>query len=80
MARYLAALLGDGGNQHGAVLKPATLARMFEPLYQPDPRIPGIGLAFLWADLGGHFAVEHDGILPGFDSQILLGSRRRASA
>ncbi len=72
MARYLAALLGGGANEHGRVLKPSTMATMFEPQYQPDPRIPGIGLAFSRANLGGHLAVEHDGILPGFDSQIFL--------
>ena len=43
MARYLAALLGGGANEHGSVLKPATLATMFAPQYQPDPRVPGIG-------------------------------------
>lgn len=72
MSRYLAALLGGGANEHGAVLRPATMAAMFQPQYQPDPRIPGMGLAFFRFDLGGHPAVEHDGILPGFDSQILL--------
>jgi CubicO group peptidase (beta-lactamase class C family) len=72
MARYLVALLGGGANEHGRVLKPATLAAMFEPQYQPDPRTAGFGLAFFRANLGGHLAVEHDGILPGFDSQIFL--------
>ena len=72
MARYVAALLGGGANEHGSVLKPATLATMFEPQYQPDPRIPGIGLAFFRSDLGGHRAVEHEGILPGFNSQIFV--------
>jgi CubicO group peptidase (beta-lactamase class C family) len=72
MARYLAALLGGGANEHGSVLEPATLATMFDPQFQPDPRLPGIGLAFLRANLGGHRAVEHDGILPGFDAQIFL--------
>ncbi len=72
MARYLAALLGGGANEHGSVLKPATVATMFAPQYQPDPRIPGVGLAFFRTNLGGHLAVEHDGILPGFDSQIFL--------
>jgi len=72
MARYVAALLGGGSNEHGSILKAATLASMFEPHYQPDPRIPGIGLAFFRADLGGHRAVEHQGILPGFNSQIFL--------
>jgi CubicO group peptidase (beta-lactamase class C family) len=72
VARFVAALLGGGRNDHGAVLEPASLASMFEPHFQPDPRLPGFGLAFFRTDLGGHLAVEHDGILPGFDSQMLL--------
>lgn len=72
MARYLAALQGDGANDHGSVLQPATLARMFEPHYQPDPRLPGVGLAFFRFQLGGHLAVEHGGILPGFNSQLFI--------
>ncbi len=31
MARYLVALLGGGANEHGRVLKPSTMAMMFEP-------------------------------------------------
>jgi CubicO group peptidase (beta-lactamase class C family) len=72
MAGYLAALLGGGANQHGRMLKPETVAIVFEPHYQPDPRLPGMGLAFFRTDLGGHLGVEHDGILPGFDAQIFL--------
>ena len=70
MARYLAALLGGGANEYGSVLKRETLATMYAPHYQPDPRVPGIGLAFSRFDLGGHLAVEHGGIIPGFNSQI----------
>lgn len=72
MARYVAALLGGGANDHGSVLKPATLTTMFEPHYQPDPRIPGMGLGFFRGNLGGRLAVEHQGLLPGFNSQIWL--------
>jgi CubicO group peptidase (beta-lactamase class C family) len=72
MARYLAALLGGGANEHGSVLKPATLADMFQPHYQPDPRVAGFGLGFFRVNLGGHLAVEHQGVLPGFHSQIFL--------
>ena len=73
MARYVAALLGGGANEHGSVLKPETLAAMFEPHYQPDPRDSGHRASgFFRHEIGGHLAVEHDGILPGFDSQILL--------
>jgi CubicO group peptidase (beta-lactamase class C family) len=72
MARYLAALLSKGSGEHGAVLQPATLEMMYRPHYQPDPRVPGIGLSFFRANLAGHPAVEHDGVLPGFDSTIFL--------
>lgn len=70
MGRYVAALLGGGANDHGRILQPATMATMFEPHYQTDPRVPGMGLGFFRSDLGGHLAVEHPGILPGFNSQI----------
>jgi CubicO group peptidase (beta-lactamase class C family) len=72
MARYLAALLGGGSNEHGSVLEPATLATMFEPQYQPDPRIPGLGLAFFRGNAGGHAVLEHQGVVPAFTSQIFL--------
>jgi CubicO group peptidase (beta-lactamase class C family) len=72
MARYAAALLGGGTGGHGAILQQETVAAMFAPHYRPDPRIPGFGLGFFRTDLGGHRAVEHDGILPGFDAQLLL--------
>jgi CubicO group peptidase (beta-lactamase class C family) len=72
MARYIAALQGGGGNEHGSVLKPETLVTMFEPHYQPDPRVPGIGLAFFRAHAGGHRMIEHQGILPGFSSQLFV--------
>lgn len=72
IGRYVAALLGGGRNQYGSVLKSQTLAMMYEPQYQPDSRVPGIGLAFWRASLGSHRVVQHDGIVPGFDSVIYL--------
>jgi CubicO group peptidase (beta-lactamase class C family) len=72
MARYLTALLGGGANEHGSVLAPASMAGMFAPHYRPDPRIPGMGLAFFRREAGGHRVVEHGGLVPGFDSQIVL--------
>jgi CubicO group peptidase (beta-lactamase class C family) len=70
MARYLAALLDGGKGGHGSVLKPETLVSMFAPHYQPDPRLPGVGLAFFRGEIGGHLVVEHDGLVPGFSSQL----------
>jgi CubicO group peptidase (beta-lactamase class C family) len=72
MARYVAALVEGGSGAHGQILKPETLTSMFAPHYQPDPRLPGVGLAFFRRDLGGHLVVEHDGLVPGFNSQMSL--------
>jgi CubicO group peptidase (beta-lactamase class C family) len=72
MGRYLAALLDGGGDAGGRILRPATLAMMFRPHFQPDPRLPGMGLGFFRRDVGGHPAVGHQGTHPGFHSQVLL--------
>jgi hypothetical protein len=72
MARYVAALLGGGANEHGSILRPASLEAMFAPHYQPDPRVPGMGLGFQRGDLGGHLTVGHDGVWKGFLSDLVL--------
>ncbi|WP_033022556.1 serine hydrolase domain-containing protein [Streptomyces rimosus] len=72
MARYVSALLNGGTNAHGSAVKHTTLATMFAPHYQPDPRVPGMGLAFFRGEADGHRFVEHQGILPGFTSQLFV--------
>ena len=76
MARYAAALLGGAG-EHRRVLQPGTLATMFAPHYQPDPRIPGMGLGFFRGHAGEHQTVGHDGIWTGFHSALLLAPGQR---
>jgi CubicO group peptidase (beta-lactamase class C family) len=73
LARFAGALLDSGrAGRRGAILRPDTLAMMLAPQYQPDARLPGMGLGFFRHDLGGHRAVGHDGILPGFHSSLLM--------
>ena len=72
MGRFVAALLGGGTNEHGSILRPATLATIFEPHFQPDSRLPGMGLGFFRSDAGRHRVVGHDGRLPGFHSQLFV--------
>jgi CubicO group peptidase (beta-lactamase class C family) len=72
LARLVAALMGGGANERGSVLAPATLATMFDAHYQPDPRVPGWGLGFARGVAGAHRVVGHDGILPGFNSILLV--------
>jgi hypothetical protein len=72
LARYLAALLRGGAGEHGPVLQPATLASMFQPHFQPDPRLPGMGLAFELGEESGHRTAGKSGIVSGFGSAIVL--------
>lgn len=72
LGRYAAALLGGGSNQHGSILQPATLAAMFDRQYRPDPRLVGMGLGFFCHESGDHRIVGHDGILPGFNSSLMV--------
>jgi CubicO group peptidase (beta-lactamase class C family) len=72
MARYIGALMGGGRNEHGTILRPETMATMFAPHFQPDPRVPGMGLGFDRLVAGGHLVIGHGGILPGFNSQMFV--------
>ena len=72
MARYVTALLNRGFNSHGSVLTPSTVTTMFEPHFQPDPRVPGMGLGFLLGAEDDHRTVGHDGIVSGFLSQMTI--------
>jgi len=72
MARYLAALLHGGTGERGSVLKPDTLVSMFQPQFQPDPRVPGMGLGFEPGEESRHATVGKAGILSGFLSAMVL--------
>jgi CubicO group peptidase (beta-lactamase class C family) len=72
MARYAAALMGGGTNDHGSILRPETLATMFEAHFRLDPRVPGMGLGFDRNPSGSHLVVGHGGILPGFNSHLFV--------
>jgi len=68
MARYVACLAGGGA----PLLRPQTLARMFEPQGEPDPAMPAMGLAFFLERAGGHRVAGHDGGWNGFVSALAV--------
>jgi CubicO group peptidase (beta-lactamase class C family) len=72
MATYAKALLRTGAGQEGPILRQETLQEMWSPQFSPDPRIPGMGLAFFLHDFDCHPIASHDGNLPGFASSLLL--------
>ena len=66
MARYVAALAGDGA----PLLRSESLARMLEPQGEPDPAMPSMGLSFFLGRVGGHRVAGHDGGWSGFVSAL----------
>lgn len=80
LTRYATALLDGGRGPNGRILTPESLAVMFAPQYRPDPRVPGIGLAFFRHPVGGIDVVGHQGTHPGFHSQLLLAPGRGVGA
>jgi CubicO group peptidase (beta-lactamase class C family) len=72
IARYVTALLRIAANKHDSVLGPETVASMFRPHFQPDPRVPGMGLAFELGEEGGHQTAGKTGVLAGFHSAMSL--------
>jgi CubicO group peptidase (beta-lactamase class C family) len=71
LARYVVALQ-TGRREDGSVLKTESLATMFRPHFQPDPRVSGMGLGFELGKEGAHRTVGKTGILSGFLSAIAL--------
>ena len=74
LALYIAALQRMVSGQHGSVLKPDTVASMFQPHFRLDPRLSGMGLAFELGDESGHRTVGKSGIVSGFLSAMKLAS------
>jgi hypothetical protein len=72
LARYVAALQQMYAGKQDLVLKPETLASIFQPHFQLDPRLPGMGLAFELGEESGHKTIGKTGIVSGFHSAIVL--------
>jgi CubicO group peptidase (beta-lactamase class C family) len=70
MAKYMAALMNGGANEHGRVLKAETLKLMMSSQLDTDPRIFSMGLAFWLDHYGGHLVAGHGGSQPGFISDM----------
>ncbi|MGY1729729.1 serine hydrolase domain-containing protein [Geodermatophilus sp. SYSU D01062] len=70
LARYVAAVLHGGANEHGRVLSAESVASMVRPHFRPDPRAAGMGLGFEPHEEAGRALVGKGGIVAGFLSAI----------
>jgi CubicO group peptidase (beta-lactamase class C family) len=72
VARFVAFLLDPAAVGRATVLHPAALATMLQPHWLTDERVTAMGLAFFLSTVGGHRLAGHEGILPGFNSHLLI--------
>jgi CubicO group peptidase (beta-lactamase class C family) len=72
LAGYLDCLLHRGRGPHGRILQDVTVEQMFSPQFQPDPRLPGMGLGFNLGAEDGHPTVGKDGVVSGFLAALTM--------
>ncbi|WP_374968170.1 serine hydrolase domain-containing protein [Terrabacter sp. BE26] len=72
LARYVACLLDGGSGPQGRLLQASSVAQLFAPHYQPDPRLPGMGLAFELRSEDGRRVAVKDGVVSGFLSALAI--------
>jgi hypothetical protein len=70
MAKYLAAMMNGGENQHGSVIRPETLKMMMTSQLGQDERVHSMGLSFMITRCGPHLIARHGGGWPGFISEM----------
>ncbi|MCJ7624544.1 MAG: beta-lactamase family protein [Anaerolineaceae bacterium] len=75
MAKYAAAIMNGGENEHGRVLKAETLNVMMESQLDIDPRVFDMGLTFWLEYFDKHLVVEHGGGWPGFISAFRVAPK-----
>ena len=73
MSKYVAALMNDGSNENGRIVKPETLELMFTPQLDFDERLEmNMGLYFVLTQFGQHRIAWHNGGWPGFVSSMFV--------
>lgn len=72
LARYVECLLHGGQGPGGRILQPQTVAQLFAPHFQPDPRLPGMGLGFELGAEDGHRTVDKSGVVSGFLADLTM--------
>lgn len=71
LAHFISVLLAQGKTENGAILKSATLERMWSPQF-PNPGGRVFGLGFIVRSLDGHRLVGHGGAIYGFATTVDL--------
>jgi CubicO group peptidase (beta-lactamase class C family)/D-alanyl-D-alanine dipeptidase len=70
LGSFLSVLFAGGRSSNGQVLKPETLAQMWQPQFAKPGEKEGFGLGFRLATFEGHRMVGHGGAIYGFATEL----------
>ncbi len=70
LGRFLSVLFAAGRSSNAQVLKPETLAQMWQPQFEKPGEKEGFGLGFRLATFEGHRMVGHGGAIYGFATEL----------
>lgn len=70
LARFMKVLFNNGEGPGGAILKPETLAKMYEIQYASEEQKSGFGLGFYVNEFEGKRKIGHGGVMYGYATQI----------
>ncbi len=70
LGRFLSVLFARGRGPNGTVLKPETLAQMWQPQFAKPGETTGFGLGFRLSKFEGHRMVGHGGAIYGFATAL----------
>jgi CubicO group peptidase (beta-lactamase class C family)/D-alanyl-D-alanine dipeptidase len=70
LGRFLSALFAGGRGVNGRVLKPQTLAAMWQPQFAKPKEKTGFGIGFHIQELAGRRLVGHGGAIYGFATEL----------
>jgi CubicO group peptidase (beta-lactamase class C family)/D-alanyl-D-alanine dipeptidase len=77
LGRFASVLCAGGQGPGGRVLRPETLATMWQPQFAPPEQKSGFGLGFHVTDFEGERQVSHDGAIYGFATTFKVLPERK---
>jgi len=79
MSHLAIALVHDGAFGNGRILQQASIARMEESRFAPNPVLPGAAYGFIEMRRNGWRGLQHDGTASGFETRLVVVPEARTA-